>query len=282
MGSATLSVSTVVFPENEVLCNKHLEWLRSLGVESVEMSSDDGRACHDDRDTLDDVRRTADRAAVRLASMHAWCDLNGVDAVCRTAAELGVGLVVVHCRHDDLTAAFERQVELARAYVRQCSELGIVPTVENSSRQPIEPFAALFEAVPELKLTLDVKHACKPETLGLTHKDYLQRLGDRAANFHVSGINRARDPVTGDGTPPGDDLIDWHELAEDLARRGYSGLITIESHLPSYLSREEQEEAYADLPDVATPENTIPERLSSYVVGFYREHLDAALAPEAQ
>lgn len=271
-------MSTVVFPEEDVLCERQLEWLRALGIGSVEVSKDDARACYADPANLGNVRRAADRAGVRLASLHAWCGLDGVDDVCRTAAELGAGLVVVHCPHEDLVSDFGAQVEGARAYVRRCSELDMIPTVENSSRQPLGPFVRLFHAAPELNLTLDVKHACKPETLGLTHKDYMRALVDRVANFHVSGINRARDPVTGDGTPPGDDLVDWHELAEDLADRDYAGLITIESHLPNYLTDAEQEEAYADLPDVNTPDNTIPERLSSYVVRYYRKHLADALA----
>ncbi|MFW6158081.1 MAG: sugar phosphate isomerase/epimerase family protein [Planctomycetota bacterium] len=278
MRRATLSVSTVVFPEEDVLCRRHFGWLRSLGIGSVEVSKDDARACYADRASLGEVRREADRADVRLASLHAWCGLDGVDEVCRTAAELGAGLVVVHCPHEALASDFGTQVQRATAYVRGCSELRMIPTVENSSRQPLEPFVRLFRAVPELKLTLDVKHACKPETLGLTHKDYMRALGDRLANVHVSGINRARDPVTGDGTPPGDDLVDWHQFADDLRDRDYAGLVTIESHLPNYLTDAEQEEAYADLPDVDTPRNTIPERLSSYVVAYYREHLAAALA----
>jgi len=85
------------------------------------------------------------------------------------------------------------------------------------------------------------------------------------------------DPVTGDGTPPGDDMISWAELAADLKRRNYDGIITIESHLPNYLSPEEQEGAYADLPDVDTEQNTISQRLSSYVAGYYRRELAAAL-----
>jgi len=277
MAGATLSVSTVVFPADEPLCEPQLAWLGRLGVTCIEVSKDDGPRCRGSRHALENVRDLAERYGVRLGSLHAWSGLEGVVEACETAGDLGAGMVVVHCRHQDLEEDFDGQVAKVRAYVDGCFERGITPTVENSSVQPLGPFARLFEAVPELKLTLDVKHACKPETLGLTHVDYLRELGDRAVNFHVSGINRARDPVTGDGTPPGDDLVDWHEYAEDLRRRDYAGLITIESHFPNYLSPAEQEEAYADLPGVATAENTVSRRLSSYVVGYYREHLAAAL-----
>lgn len=279
LSAASLSLSTVVFPEREVLCESQLEWVRRLGVTSIEVSKDDALRCQESPGVLEDVRSAAGRCGVRLGSLHAWTGLDGVPDACRTAADLGAGLVVVHSGHADLVGDFDGQVAKVREYVAWCRDHGIVPTVENSSKQPLGPFVRLFEAVPGLKLTLDVKHACKPETLGLTHVDYMREIGDRVANFHVSGINRARDPVTGDGTPPGDDMVDWRELADDLARRDYSGLITIESHLPNYLSREEQEKAYADLPAVDTEENTISQRLSSYVVGYYRERLAAALAP---
>jgi len=277
MDGATLSISTVVFPQAEVLCTEQLAWLERLGVTCVELSKDDGPLCRQSPGLLEDVRRLAAQHRIRIGSLHAWSGLAGVMEACETAAELGAGLVVVHSPHRGLESDFEGEVARARAYAGWCLDHGVVPTVENSSVQPLEPFVRLFEAVPELKLTLDVKHACKPETLGLTHVDYLRPLGDRVVNFHVSGINRARDPLTGDGTPPGDDLVDWGEFAEDLRRRSYSGLITIESHLPNYLSPEEQEQAYADLPDVDTKENTVSQRLSSYVVGFYRRRLAAAL-----
>jgi sugar phosphate isomerase/epimerase len=274
---ATLSISTVVFPQDELLCDEQLAWLQRLGIDCVELSKDDGPRCHESREILEHVRALAEEAGVRFGSLHAWSLIDGVMDACRTAAALGAGLVVVHARHETLVEDFDSQVEQVSEYVGWCVGHGIIPTIENSSKQPLEPFVALFEAVPGLKLTLDVKHACKPETLGLTHVDYMRELGDRLANLHISGINRERDPVTGDGTPPGDDMISWTDLAADLAERDYHGLITIESHLPNYLDHDERLEAYADLPDVDTPENTVYQRLSSYAVNFYRRELAAAL-----
>jgi len=278
MAGATLSISTVVFPAEELLCGQQLAWLRGLGIRCVEVSKDDAARCHESPRALEQVRGAAEEHGVRFGSLHAWGGLDVAMDVCRTASDLGAERTVIHCAPGDLDADFDGEVAKVRAYVDRCLELGVVPTVENSSRQTLAPFIRLFEAVPELKLTLDVKHACKPETLGHTHVDFMREIGDRAVNFHVSGINRARDPVTGDGTPPGDDMISWTEFAEDLRRRNYDGIITIESHLPDYLSLEEQEAAYADLPDVSTKENTISQRLSSYVVNYYREQLAAALA----
>ena len=277
MAGATLSISTVVFPADELLCESQLAWLHGLGITCVEVSKDDAARCHESRSVLEQVRNAAERYGVRVGSLHAWGGLDVAMDVCRTAADLGAELAVIHCPKGDLDEDFDGQVAKVRAYVDRCLELGVVPTLENGSKQTVAPFARLFEAVPDLKLTLDVKHACKPETLGHTHVDFMREIGDRAVNFHISGINRARDPVTGDGTPPGDDMISWSEFADDLKRRNYDGIITIESHLPNYLSPEEQEGAYADLPDVDAEQNTISQRLSSYVVRYYREQLATAL-----
>ena len=64
-----------------------------------------------------------------------------------------------------------------------------------------------------------------------------------------------------------------NDYAEDLVQRNYKGLITIELIYPSYMSAEEQEEAYYDLPP-ATPDcSSIPQRLSLFGVNFYREKL---------
>ena len=53
---------------------------------------------------------------------------------------------------------------------------GVTLTVENSSKQKLELFARLFESVPDLKMTLDVKHAYKPRLLGKTDDEALDEI----------------------------------------------------------------------------------------------------------
>ena len=267
---ATLSVSTNVFPPAELLdC---LEFCAKLGMAAVEVGPRN-RLDGDSR-TLAGALAAFDLFGVRPLSMHAWTQVEGLEEVCEFAPKLGTGLIVVHCRHEKITGDFANQVAMLTHWDAWCRRRGIVLTVENSSKQPLEPFVELFEAIPGLRLTLDVKHAYKPETLGLTHKDYMAKLADRLANFHISGIDRARDEL-GDGCPPGNDAVDWTELADDLSGRQYGGLITMELNFPAYLTPERREELYSDLPPVSNELPTLGHRLMKHAVDYYRE----ALAP---
>lgn len=272
MGDATLSLSTNAFaPDRLDAC---LQFAAALGLAGVEVGPRHGEGLHESPDAFEEARTAFRRLGIRPLSVHAYGKRTAypLGDVCAFAERLGAGLVVVHCRHEALVEEFEAQVAHLTKWHDWCRERDMTLTVENSSIQPLEPFVRLFEAVPDLKLTLDVKHAYKPEKLGLTHVDYLRELGDRCANFHISGIDRSREPL-GDGCPPGNDHVDWAALAADLARRRYAGLITIELNLPTYLSLEEQEAAYGDLPPADDALPTISHRLAKHAVGFFHRVL---------
>jgi sugar phosphate isomerase/epimerase len=274
LGKATLSITTDVFPPDEIVdC---LEFCAKLGLAGVELGPHIGK--EEKSASLATLKGAFARLPLRPLSVHSWTQVEGLEEVCEFARDLGAGLIVVHCRHEKITGDFENQIEMLRRHDGWCRENGIVVAVENSSVQPLEPFVRLFEALPELRMTLDVKHAYKPETLGLTHVDYMRELGDRPANFHISGIDRARE-LLGDGCPPGNDAISWTGLAEDLAAREYSGLITAEVILPKYLSPQEREEAYFDLPPASNELPTLSHRLMKHSADYYREALAACLAP---
>jgi len=268
MSKATLSLSTNAFaPDQLVSC---LDFAAELGLAGVEVGPWHAERLHESPDEFEEARAAFRRMGVRPLSVHAYGKRKPypLSDVCAFTERLGAGLIVVHCRHDALVEDFDAQVAHLTEWHEWCIERGIVLTVENSSIQPLAPFVRLFEAVPELRLTLDVKHAYKPETLGLTHVDYMRELGDRCANFHISGIDRSREPL-GDGCPPGNDHVDWAVLAADLARRDYAGLITIELILPSSMTAEEQEAAYYDLPPAGDALPTISHRLARHGVDFF-------------
>ncbi len=272
MGKATLSITTAVFPPDELVAC--LEFCAKLGLAGVEIGPHAELRRSPER--LGELRGALDRLEVRPLSVHAWTQVEGLEEVCAFTKELGAGLIVVHCRHEKIIEDFDNQVEMLHRWDDWCRERDLILTVENSSIQPLEPFVRLFEAVPHLRMTLDVKHAYKPEKLGLTHLDYMRELGGRPANFHISGIDRAREEL-GDGCPPGRDAIDWEDLAADLARRGYSGLITMELILPLYLSPAERERAYGDLPPATAERPTLSHRLAAHGAAYYREVLAPAL-----
>ncbi|MCX7806417.1 MAG: hypothetical protein N3A38_14715 [Planctomycetota bacterium] len=128
----------------------------------------------------------------------------------------------------------------------------------------------LFRAVPGLAMTLDVRHACKPETLGLTHADCLCEPAPCIANLHVCGIDRSRKEL-GDSTPPGRDAVVWEDLARDLAALGYSGPVTVELAYPSHLDTADIERAYAGIRPSMPGAEDLSRRLSAWGVEFFRE-----------
>ena len=269
MGHATLSLTTSSFPTGEL--KACLEWVAHLGLSGVEIGPHESQPLFEQGESA--VKQTKDLFAslgIRPLSVHAWTQVEGLEDVCEFTRQLGAGLVVVHCRDESIVNDFENQVAMLKRWDAWCRDRDIIIAVENSSMQPLEPFVRLFKAIPELRMTLDVKHAYKPEKLGLTYLDYMRELGDRPANFHISGIDWAREQL-GDGTPPGNDAISWDDLAADLALREYGGLITMEVILPEYLSVEEQEQAYFDLPKPTPGCSSISQRLTQHSAEFFRK-----------
>ena len=274
MGQARLNLSTVAFRAGELV--PALEWAARLGLAGVEVGSLHAEELRRSPEAAREATAAFKRLSLRPLSVHAWTDVEGLGEVCPFAAELGAGLVVVHCPHEAIVAGLEAQAEALRRWDGCCREHGIVLTVENASRQPLGPFVELFRAVPDLAMTLDIKHAYKPETLGLTHADYLRELGPRVANLHLCGIDRAREEL-GDGCPPGRDAVDWDELARGLAARGYSGLATVELAYPGHLSPDRMESAYAGLRPATSGAEDASRRLSAWGVEFFRQKFAAVL-----
>jgi len=274
VGRAALQISSQTFPAGELLAG--LEWAGRAGVSGVEFGPASTRQLHASADARRKVLGRLGGSGFRQWSLHASAEVEGLEADCALARELGAGLIVVHCPHQKLLGAFDEQVRALRRWDDWCRQRGVILTVENASIQPLEPFVSLFQAVPELRLTLDVKHAYKPERLGLTHADYLGCLGGRVANFHVSGIDRARDHL-GDGVPPGRDAVDWDELAAELAGRRYAGLITAEVCLPEDLGAAELERAYGELAAPAAGARTLGERLARHSLDFFGRKFAAVL-----
>ncbi|HOX07954.1 MAG TPA: sugar phosphate isomerase/epimerase [Planctomycetota bacterium] len=274
MSAARLSLSTVAFRAGELV--PALEWAARLGLPGVEVGSHHAEELQRSPEAAREATTAFQRLGLRPLSVHAWTEVEGLGEVCPFTAELGAGLIVVHCPHEAIVTGLEAQVAALRRWDGWCRERGITLTVENASRQPLAPFVELFQAVPALAMTLDIKHAYKPETLGLTHADYLRELGDRVANLHLCGIDRSREEL-GDGCPPGRDAVDWAQLAADLAARGYAGLATVELAYPEHLSGGEIERAYAGLRPVAPDAEGASQRLSAWGVEFFREKLAGLL-----
>lgn len=274
MGKATLSLSTNVFAPNDLAdC---LACAARLGLSGVEVGPRNAQQLYESEEERRLARAVFERWNLRPHSVHAWTGTDGLPDVCPFTAAVGGRVIVVHCPDKEIESDFAGRVALLRTWDAWCRDRNIVLTVENASQQRLAVFARLFDALPALRLTLDIKHAYKPETLGTTHEDFLGVLAPRLANIHISGIDRAREAL-GDGCPPGRDAVDWRKLADTLLQTDYAGLITIELSLPLWMDETEREPLYPDLP-LATPEEpTLAHRLAGHGVRYFRKQLAAAL-----
>jgi sugar phosphate isomerase/epimerase len=279
LGRATLSLSTNCFLPDELLdC---LECAAQLGLAGVEVGPRNAVRLFESAAELAEAEAAFARLALRKLSVHAWTQVDGLEEVCPFVQRIGGELIVVHSPPAKLDSDFEGEVRELLRWDSWCRQRGIVLTVENGSRQICAQFAELFRAVPELRATLDVKHAYKPETLGTTHRDFWPHLVERLANFHLSGVNRARDEL-GDGCPPSDaDNVDWRELGRELAGIDYAGVLTAELTFPRHLSDAEIAAGYADLGDPRPDFPTLQHRLARNGVDYLREALAPALRPGA-
>jgi sugar phosphate isomerase/epimerase len=275
VSGATLSLSTNCFlPDRLGEC---LECAARLGLAGTELGPRNAIRLFESAEERRAALAAYERLNLRRLSIHAWTQVDGLEEACPFAAEVGGELVVVHSPPQKLDADFDVEVRELTRWNAWCREKGIVLTVENGSKQICAQFAELFAAVPDLRLTLDVKHAYKPETLGTTHRDFMARISDRLANLHVSGVNRSRDEL-GDGCPPSDDdNVDWRKFAARLAELGYAGVATAELTFPRHLTSDEIEKAYWDLgkPEPGFP--TLMHRLARNGVGYFRDALGPAL-----
>ncbi len=269
---ATLSYSTHIFKRETF--EQAIDWVRKLGLTSVEIGRTHAEQMHQSAEASRSAIASLDAHGVRPGSLHAWGHLPEVclGDVCRTTEQVGASLIVVHAPHQYLVEHMDAAVAELSEWDAWCRDRDIILTVENSSTQPIEVFCRLFEALPSLRLTLDVKHAYKPQRFGLTHLDYMRELGDRVANFHVLGIDPQRDDPLGDGLPTGrePDDVSYPDLAADLVDRGYDGLITIETSINYTESMEYLQEAYAEV-EALSPDELLPCRLSRHNARFFAD-----------
>lgn len=117
-------------------------------------------------------------------------------------------------------------------------EFDVVFTQENVSwcRSSDPMFLQLlYEHVPKLRFTLDTKQALRA---GRSWRDYVDTVGDRIVNLHVSDYSSESDCLL-----PGRGILEFGELFRRMKRCGYTGNAIIEVYRTSYQEPEELEEA---------------------------------------
>ncbi len=150
------------------------------------------------------------------------------------AAELGAEKVVLHPGYITglgkflLDKAKKHSMESIEAILKKANSLGITLCVENMFPQThflFQPheFQELFDAFPEIRLTLDMGHA----NLGAgknRSSEFIQRYGYRISHVHANDNFGKED----NHLPIGAGLIDFERILRELKEAQYDETITLE------------------------------------------------------
>ncbi|PKN37274.1 MAG: hypothetical protein CVU62_11770 [Deltaproteobacteria bacterium HGW-Deltaproteobacteria-2] len=118
------------------------------------------------------------------------------------------------------------KLELLSRIVDYGNEYGITVCIENLSERA-ESFGPAFEAIPDLRMTLDIGHAqllAKKNTSFRFIEDHFSRI----AHLHVHD-NRGGTSVKDDlHLPLGEGIVDYIAIIKSLIEKGYDSTITME------------------------------------------------------
>lgn len=138
-------------------------------------------------------------------------------------------------------AAYERLIDTAAEY-------GLVFTQENvawcRSADPAY-LRALYEKVPGLRFTLDIKQAHRA---GHSWQAFVDGIGDRICNIHLNDFDSEHSCLM-----PGEGQMDYGAFFTALARRGYDRQVLIEVYKDNFASLEDFRRAVARLAPYALP-----------------------------
>jgi sugar phosphate isomerase/epimerase len=246
---ATVGLSTAsVYPESTATA---FEIAARLGYDGVEVMVWTDPVSQD----IEALRRLSDYHGVPVLAIHAPCLLItqrvwGNDPWAKlvrsqaAAERLGASTVVVH-------PPFRWQRDYAKEFVtgihRMASETDVRFAVENmfplrARGREVTPYAPDWDVVDEdyRHFTLDLSHTAVSQSDGLAMAD---AMGDRLAHIHIAdGVGTARDEhlVPGRGTQP------CAELLENLAGRGFDGVVIVEVNTRKAESRADREADLAE------------------------------------
>lgn len=155
------------------------------------------------------------------------------------AADLGARYFTFHgqrllARGLPPSDAAKRRYETYHALCARAAACGITFTQENVSwckSSDLEFLHGLYDHVPELRYTLDVKQAHRA---GRTWRDYVDAVGDRIVNLHISDYTAQSDCLL-----PGRGDVDFPALFAALRSHGYRGSAIVEVYSTDYQQVEE-------------------------------------------
>jgi sugar phosphate isomerase/epimerase len=125
------------------------------------------------------------------------------------------------------------KLEILSRIVDCGNEFGITLCLENLSERS-ESFAPAFEAIPDLRMTLDIGHAQLLASRNTSFR-FIEDHFSRIAHVHVHD-NRGGTSVKDDlHLPLGEGNVDYKAILKSLIRRGYDSTITMEVKIKELL-----------------------------------------------
>ncbi|MCD8356357.1 MAG: sugar phosphate isomerase/epimerase [Clostridia bacterium] len=155
------------------------------------------------------------------------------------AAALGASYFIFHgetlrSRGLPPARAEYRRIETYHKLCERAAAHGITFTQENVSWCKSSDLAflkQLYDNVPELRYTLDIKQAYRA---GRSWQDYVDAVGDRIVNLHISDYTGESDCLL-----PGQGSVDFTNLFRQLEAHGYQGSALVEVYSDDYSSFDE-------------------------------------------
>jgi sugar phosphate isomerase/epimerase len=235
---------SVITDEIDARLEHALDVCDELGIRAVELRTVDGVSIVDETpDGLRALRQELDRRGFRvcaIASPFLKCDRGDdplgqervLEQALNAAAVLSAPIVraFAYWREPDPSAALpELGDALCRAAAR-ATDAGVTLALENEHEcnvaTSLEARAALDAAAsPGLRLIWDPGNAAMLDPAAWSGLGGLETIYDRVAHVHVKDVS-----VSGSWTRVGDGIVDFAALLRHLAREGYDGYVSFETH----------------------------------------------------
>jgi sugar phosphate isomerase/epimerase len=142
---------------------------------------------------------------------------------------LGIEFLTIHLWLDPRFVSPEAREE-KKSFLRDIfaygQKKGVMISLENLSETATD-FRPIFEALPDLGLTLDVGHAQLLTDIN-TSFDIIENLSASIKHIHLHDNRGGRGVKDDLHLPVGDGIIDFHGIFHALAGKGYNGTVTLE------------------------------------------------------
>jgi sugar phosphate isomerase/epimerase len=159
-----------------------------------------------------------------------------IKALMEISRQLDISKATIHFWIDKRWALAELirgKLDILSRIVDYGNDYGITVCLENLSERS-DSFAPAFEAIPDLRMTLDIGHAQLLATKN-TSFSFIEDYFPKIAHMHVHD-NRGGTTVKDDlHLPLGEGLVDYKAILKALIDKGYDSTITMEVKIKEML-----------------------------------------------